>query len=248
MSRSSVFAILALAALFSPATAAGPVARRAGRGRTGLRRGGAAQRATTIPSPCRCASGPRRSGSASPIPAPPPISSTSRAPPSDPMRPKPASRSSICRTAIPPRTSSSISTRTASGASPAIASPRRGGTSSAPSTRASCGSIRRARATSIGARCTSRCTPSAFSPIRTPPLSVLSYVYKAQRSLTPLDKNLFHTLYDPRMTVGLAPCTGLATRLPHPGRAPGIGSRRHRRGLQRPQGSCRRRTSRAPAG
>ena len=36
-------------------------------------------------------------------------------------------------------------------------------------------------------------------------VSVLSYVHKAQRSLTPLDKNLFRTLYDPRMTVGLAP-------------------------------------------
>ncbi len=36
-------------------------------------------------------------------------------------------------------------------------------------------------------------------------LSVLSYVQKAQRSLSPLDKNLIHTLYDPRMTVGLAP-------------------------------------------
>ena len=42
-------------------------------------------------------------------------------------------------------------------------------------------------------------------------VSVLSYVYKAQRTLTPLDKNLFHTLYDPRMTVGLQPA--LASQL-----------------------------------
>ena len=46
-------------------------------------------------------------------------------------------------------------------------------------------------------------------------VSVLSYVYKAQRTLTPLDKNLFHTLYDSRMTVGLkpAPASQLACRL-----------------------------------
>jgi hypothetical protein len=37
--------------------------------------------------------------------------------------------------------------------------------------------------------------------------SVLSYVYKAQRALTPLDLNLIHTLYDPRMTPGLQPAT-----------------------------------------
>ncbi len=46
-------------------------------------------------------------------------------------------------------------------------------------------------------------------------VSVLSYVYKAQRTLTPLDKNLFHTLYDPRMTVGMkpAPASQLACRI-----------------------------------
>jgi hypothetical protein len=46
-------------------------------------------------------------------------------------------------------------------------------------------------------------------------VSVLSYVYKAQRTLTPLDKHLFHTLYDPRMTVGLkpAPASQLACRI-----------------------------------
>ncbi|MBV8393418.1 MAG: hypothetical protein JOY81_09585 [Alphaproteobacteria bacterium] len=35
--------------------------------------------------------------------------------------------------------------------------------------------------------------------------SVLSYVQKGQRSLTPLDKHLIHTLYDPRLTPGMAP-------------------------------------------
>jgi hypothetical protein len=46
-------------------------------------------------------------------------------------------------------------------------------------------------------------------------VSVLSYVYKAQRTLTPLDKHLFHTLYDPRMTIGLkpAPASQLACRI-----------------------------------
>jgi hypothetical protein len=34
-------------------------------------------------------------------------------------------------------------------------------------------------------------------------LSVLSYVYKAQRTLTPLDKNLIRTLYDRRLTPGM---------------------------------------------
>ncbi len=36
-------------------------------------------------------------------------------------------------------------------------------------------------------------------------LSVLSYVYKAQRTLTVLDKHLIHTLYDPRLATGMAP-------------------------------------------
>lgn len=35
--------------------------------------------------------------------------------------------------------------------------------------------------------------------------SVLSYTQKAQRTLTPLDLHLIHTLYDPRVTPGLAP-------------------------------------------
>ena len=45
--------------------------------------------------------------------------------------------------------------------------------------------------------------------------SVLSYVYKAQRTLTPLDKHLIHTLYDPRLTPGLkpAPASELACRI-----------------------------------
>jgi hypothetical protein len=36
-------------------------------------------------------------------------------------------------------------------------------------------------------------------------LSVLSYVNKGQRALTPLDVNLIHTLYDPRLTPGMPP-------------------------------------------
>lgn len=46
-------------------------------------------------------------------------------------------------------------------------------------------------------------------------LSVLSYVYKAQRTLTPLDKHLFHTLYDTRMTPGMPPAAAsqLACRI-----------------------------------
>jgi hypothetical protein len=46
-------------------------------------------------------------------------------------------------------------------------------------------------------------------------VSVLSYVYKAQRTLTPLDKNLIRTLYDPRMTPGMkpAPASELACRI-----------------------------------
>ena len=46
-------------------------------------------------------------------------------------------------------------------------------------------------------------------------LSILSYVYKAQRTLTDLDRNLIHTLYDPRMTLGLkpAPASQLACRI-----------------------------------
>ena len=36
-------------------------------------------------------------------------------------------------------------------------------------------------------------------------LSVLSYVYKAQRTLTVLDRNLIRTLYDARLTPGLKP-------------------------------------------
>jgi len=36
-------------------------------------------------------------------------------------------------------------------------------------------------------------------------LSVLSYVYKAQRTLTPLDRNLLHTLYDQRLAPGTKP-------------------------------------------
>jgi len=46
-------------------------------------------------------------------------------------------------------------------------------------------------------------------------LSVLSYVYKAQRTLTPLDKHLIHTLYDRRMTTGMAPAAAsqLACRI-----------------------------------
>jgi hypothetical protein len=35
-------------------------------------------------------------------------------------------------------------------------------------------------------------------------LSVLSYVYKAQRTLTPLDRHLIRTLYDRRLTTGMA--------------------------------------------
>src|SRR5471032_2176841 len=44
--------------------------------------------------------------------------------------------------------------------------------------------------------------------------SVLSYVYK-RSSLTPLDIHLIHTLYDPRMTIGLkpAPASQLACRI-----------------------------------
>jgi hypothetical protein len=44
-------------------------------------------------------------------------------------------------------------------------------------------------------------------------LSVLSYVYKAQRTLTDLDRNLIHTLYDPRMSLGLKPASQLACRI-----------------------------------
>jgi len=45
--------------------------------------------------------------------------------------------------------------------------------------------------------------------------SVLSYVYKAQRTPTPLDIHLLHTLYDARMTPGLkpAPASQLACRI-----------------------------------
>lgn len=44
--------------------------------------------------------------------------------------------------------------------------------------------------------------------------SVLSYVYK-RRALTPIDMHLIHTLYDPRMTVGLqpAPASQLGCRI-----------------------------------
>ncbi len=35
--------------------------------------------------------------------------------------------------------------------------------------------------------------------------SVLSYVQHGQRSLTPLDQHLIHTLYDPRLQPGMAP-------------------------------------------
>lgn len=46
-------------------------------------------------------------------------------------------------------------------------------------------------------------------------LSVLSYVNKAQRTLTPLDSDLIHTLYDPRLAPGLlaAPASQLACRI-----------------------------------
>ena len=46
-------------------------------------------------------------------------------------------------------------------------------------------------------------------------LSVLSYVYKAQRTLTVLDQHLIRTLYDSRVTVGMAtvPASRLASRI-----------------------------------
>jgi hypothetical protein len=46
-------------------------------------------------------------------------------------------------------------------------------------------------------------------------LSVLSYVYKAQRTPTPLDLHLIHTLYDSRLTPGLKsrPASQLACRI-----------------------------------
>ena len=66
-------------------------------------------------------------------------------------------------------------------------------------------------------RCTVHESMHAFGFLSHPhgAVSVLSYVYKAQRSLTPLDKDLFHTLYDSRMTVGLkpAPASQLACRI-----------------------------------
>ena len=45
--------------------------------------------------------------------------------------------------------------------------------------------------------------------------SVLSYVNKGQRSLTPLDSDLIHTLYDPRLTAGVMPAAAsqLACRI-----------------------------------
>lgn len=45
--------------------------------------------------------------------------------------------------------------------------------------------------------------------------SVLSYVYKAQRTLTPLDRLLIRTLYDGRLAPGtaLAPASQLACRI-----------------------------------
>ena len=45
--------------------------------------------------------------------------------------------------------------------------------------------------------------------------SVLSYVNKAQRTLTPLDSDLIHTLYDPRLTAGMVPAAAsqLACRI-----------------------------------
>ena len=45
--------------------------------------------------------------------------------------------------------------------------------------------------------------------------SVLSYVNKGQRSLTPLDADLIHTLYDPRLTPGMMPAAAsqLACRI-----------------------------------
>ena len=45
--------------------------------------------------------------------------------------------------------------------------------------------------------------------------SVLSYVNKAQRTLTPLDADLIHTLYDSRLTAGMVPAAAsqLACRI-----------------------------------
>jgi hypothetical protein len=45
--------------------------------------------------------------------------------------------------------------------------------------------------------------------------SILSYVQHGQRTLTPLDLHLIHTLYDSRVTVGMAPATAsqLACRI-----------------------------------
>jgi hypothetical protein len=45
--------------------------------------------------------------------------------------------------------------------------------------------------------------------------SVLSYVNKAQRTLTPLDSNMIRTLYDPRLTPGMAaaPASQLGCRI-----------------------------------
>ena len=238
MSRSSVFAILALAALLSLATAQGPVARRTGRGGTGLRRGGAAQRRRQFQT---------HAGAQVDRADPPRFRQLRRRPHS--RRPHARRRQIQCRRSrcggrrsagsrVPRRTSSSISTRTVSGVSPAIASLRRGGTSSAPSTRPNCGSIQRARATSIGARCTSSMHAFGFLSHPHAAVSVLSYVQKAQRSLSPLDKNLIPHALRPQDDRGPGPCTGLAARLPHPGCAPGISCRRHRCGLQRAQGSC----------
>ena len=67
--------------------------------------------------------------------------------------------------------------------------------------------------------------------------SVLSYVNKGQRSLTPLDADLIHTLYDPRLTAGHDAGRCLATGLPHPGRAHEILGARHRSGMPRPPGT-----------
>jgi len=66
--------------------------------------------------------------------------------------------------------------------------------------------------------------------------SVLSYVYK-RSTLTPLDIHLIHTLYDPRMTIGLKPAAGFATGLSHPRRTHGIERGGHRGDLHRPQGA-----------
>ena len=70
-------------------------------------------------------------------------------------------------------------------------------------------------------------------------LSVLSYVQKAQRTLTPLDLHLIRHALRFAAEPGDEAGTGIAARLPHPRRAARRVGGRHRGGVPRPQGTGR---------